>query len=52
MVCHLCGGAIPSLDDLHMDHVIPLILGGPHAADNIRPAHAFCNLSKGGRLIP
>jgi hypothetical protein len=33
-----------------MDHVIPLSKGGPHIEENIRPAHAVCNLRKGARL--
>lgn len=33
----------------HMDHVIPLVQGGPHIASNLRPACAPCNIRKGGR---
>ncbi len=51
MVCHICGDAIPGLEELHFDHVIPLIKGGPHVAENVRPSHAGCNLRKGARLI-
>ena len=51
MVCHICGGEIADRTDLHFDHVIPLARGGAHAERNIRPSHAFCNLSKGARLI-
>lgn len=51
MVCHICTEAIASLDDLHFDHVIPLAKGGPHAAENIRPAHAICNIRKSARLL-
>lgn len=47
MVCHICGGEIASLADLHMEHVIPLARGGRHHRNNIRPAHALCNLRKG-----
>lgn len=50
MVCRQCGGVIESLDDLHFDHVLALKRGGAHAADNIAPTHAHCNLSKGARL--
>lgn len=50
MVCHLCGGDIATRADLHFDHVVPLSLGGAHEPENIRPAHAFCNLSKGNRI--
>lgn len=51
MVCHICGGSIFSLDDLHMDHVIPLVRGGSHTVENLRPAHAKCNLRKGAKLL-
>ena len=30
----------------HLDHVIPLILGGKHCPANLRPACESCNLSK------
>ncbi len=50
MTCHLCKVEIGSLDDLHFDHVVPLARGGAHSEDNIRPAHALCNMRKGSRL--
>lgn len=50
MVCHICTGEIESVEDLHMDHVIPLAKGGLHVADNIRPSHALCNLRKGAKI--
>lgn len=50
MLCHLCGGSIADLSDLHFDHVIPLARGGAHHADNIKPAHALCNMRKGARI--
>lgn len=51
MVCHICSAPILTRSDLHFDHVIPLAKGGPHTADNIRPAHALCNWSKGARIL-
>ena len=32
---------------LHLDHLIPLNSGGADTIANIRPAHGFCNVSKG-----
>jgi HNH endonuclease len=51
MVCHICSGEIESLNDLEMDHVIPLAKGGPHSPENLKPSHTFCNRSKGARLL-
>ena len=30
-----------------LDHVVPLVLGGRHAPDNLLPAHRLCNSLKG-----
>lgn len=51
MICHICGDAIATREDLHFDHVIPLSKGGSHTASNIRPAHALCNWRKGTRIL-
>lgn len=51
MHCHLCDSAIATLGDLHFDHVMPLSRGGAHSPENIRPAHASCNLSKGASVL-
>jgi len=32
---------------LHIEHVVSLALGGVNTLANVRPAHGFCNLSKG-----
>lgn len=50
MFCHICKTDIPSMKDLHFDHVIPLAKGGPHSEENILPAHSTCNLRKGAKL--
>ena len=33
--------------DRHVDHVIPLVRGGAHAAENLRISCRHCNVSKG-----
>lgn len=61
-LCNICGEEI-DLDaprsaqagenwqrGLHLDHVIPLSRGGTHTLDNLRPAHALCNIRKNRRL--
>ncbi len=56
-VCHICLKEIDlSLPrnskgnnwqyGLHIDHVIPLSKGGTDTVDNVRPAHAICNMLK------
>ena len=53
-ICHICGNTInggPGQrgDVLQFDHVKPLENGGPHKQDNIKCAHAYCNLVKGAK---
>jgi 5-methylcytosine-specific restriction endonuclease McrA len=59
--CHLCSEEIDLQANrkageegwergLHIDHVIPIALGGSDTLDNVKPSHAQCNLSKGMRL--
>lgn len=48
-VCGICGGDVDPLD-FHVDHVIPLALGGEHSYMNTQPAHAVCNIRKGAAL--
>lgn len=36
---------------LHIDHVIPIIKGGPDTLENVRPSHALCNISKGAKEL-
>ena len=45
--CYLCGEEIFTRNHWHLDHVVPLILRGPHATDNLEAACDVCNLSKG-----
>lgn len=42
--CWMCGAPATSVD-----HVKPLIAGGPHILANFRPACGSCNSAKGGR---
>ena len=59
--CHICEEPI-NLDaprhsksagwknGLHLDHVIPLTKGGEHTLENVKPAHAMCNLRKSNHV--
>jgi len=60
-ICHICGIAIDLnaprsarkgenwAMGLHLDHLTPIVQNGEDTLENIRPAHARCNLKKGGR---
>lgn len=47
--CYLCESPIG--DDLHLDHVVPLVRGGAHSFANLRPTHQHCNQSKKDREL-
>lgn len=49
MICSICTREIRE-GELSFDHVIPLMRGGSHTEDNIRPAHLSCNKIKNRRL--
>lgn len=49
-VCGICGDEIES-GDLHIDHILPVARGGTNDLDNLQPAHSFCNISKGARVV-
>lgn len=43
---HCCAYCGVSGEDLHIEHVVPISKGGPHALGNIIPACQRCNFSK------
>ncbi len=50
--CVLCGNS-PAKDlgcELHVDHIIPFVDGGPTTLENLRTLCLPCNLGKGRRL--
>jgi len=44
--CGICGLVVP-FQQMHLDHVIPEKLGGKTEPDNLRVAHARCNIRRG-----
>lgn len=44
-----CGCKRPLGDDYHLDHIMPLALGGTNTDDNIQLLTAKCNVSKGAK---
>ena len=60
--CHLCGSVIDlnanrsvgSVNwelSLHIDHIIPISIGGSDTLDNVKPSHGLCNLRKGNKRV-
>ena len=49
-VCGICGEDVDPLD-YHVDHVVPLALGGDHSYANTAPTHPRCNAQKGARML-
>lgn len=47
-ICGLCSKPIDG--DFHIDHIMPISLGGEHSAENVQLAHPKCNMSKGNRI--
>jgi len=47
--CGLCGEQV-ELRDLHIDHILPVSLGGRSNKENLQAAHSWCNISKGNRI--
>ena len=55
-ICWICKDPInrrlrlPHFMAATVEHIIPLARGGTHTWDNVVPAHAKCNFSKGDSL--
>lgn len=49
--CAICGRKIKDLDDLTVDHIVPLAKGGKNTIENFQLAHKKCNELK-GQLLP
>lgn len=47
MPCAYCG----AIENIEIDHVLPLSRGGVHEAANLAPACRFCNRSKKDKLL-
>ena len=47
-ICGICGGEVAP-EDIHIDHVEPVIKGGDSHFLNLRVTHSRCNLRKGAK---
>ena len=45
-ICAVCGLRLACFS-VHLDHIVPKSQGGDYHWDNLRPAHRFCNTSRG-----
>lgn len=50
--CAICGQKIHSIDDAHMDHVLPYSKGGATTQANAALTHRYCNMAKGKKTAP
>lgn len=50
-LCYLCGEHVP-IEEMHLEHLIPLIKGGTHEPNNTAVSCAPCNLFKHARIVP
>lgn len=50
-ICGLCGEQINSIEEMHIDHIIPLSRGGKDILANLQLTHARCNMGKGNTLF-
>jgi 5-methylcytosine-specific restriction endonuclease McrA len=48
--CYLCGVQI-NLRSMHQEHIIPIVRGGTHTAENVAAACRRCNSTKGSRFV-
>jgi 5-methylcytosine-specific restriction endonuclease McrA len=49
--CHLCKRRVPR-KTFTLDHLIPLVAGGPDVPENVAIAHKRCNLRRGPGRLP
>ena len=45
-LCCLCGQPITDINDIHMEHLVPIVIGGVDCFTNVGCAHSTCNLQK------
>jgi 5-methylcytosine-specific restriction endonuclease McrA len=48
--CHLCRKKVDPRA-WHLDHIVPLALGGSHTYENVAVSHPECNRAKGTRAV-
>lgn len=51
LVCGICTKAIERREQISVDHINPLSLGGSNHAYNFQPAHTKCNNRRGNKEL-
>ena len=46
-ICPICGTSLFAMDDVEVDHMVPISAQGPDHKDNLQVVHAICNRKKG-----
>ena len=49
--CHICGNKILSINDMQVDHLIPVSKGGTNSPNNLAISHSVCNNTKSNYII-
>lgn len=49
-ICYLCGKHT-TLEQYHLEHVVPIVRGGDHSHANTAVSHDKCNGCKGSKLL-
>ena len=49
-ICPLCKKSLYTTDDVEVDHITPISLGGKDTAQNIQVVHWICNRVKGNKI--
>ncbi len=51
LICHICHRPVPR-GEVSLDHLVPIVAGGPHAEWNLALAHRRCNFRRGAGRTP
>ena len=49
--CILCGKPITKLNELSVEHILPISRGGTDDDSNLYPSHKKCNFEKGSMTL-
>ena len=50
-ICPICSLQLYYGEDMHVDHILPISIGGRDSMENIQITHKDCNQKKGSRIV-